>query len=465
MKYALSFFIVGIILLSDRLATGQNLTSATPEGTVVSSQKRLADTPPMGWNSWDCLGWTATEAQVKAAADYMDEHLKHLGYEYIVIDQGWFADSASSSFEAFVHDEISSKPTYTLDSFGRLMPDVIKYPSSKNGKGMKPLADYIHSKGLKFGLHLLRGIPWESVEMDMPIKDSDYSASSIGQPTKGCDWYDGFYGVDMTKPGGQAYYDSVFELFAEWGVDYVKSDDVINETEFLAISKAARNCGRDIVLSVVPANIEWEVLKENCDLARTGHDYWDVWQMLKQAFGDANAYTKYRGDGFWPDLDMLPVGKLGKEISYKGPEERISNFSEDELKTLLSLWYISQSPLMIGGYLPETDTLTLQLLTNEEAVAVSKKSVNSRQIKYRNAMVIWVSDIRNSEDKYLAMFNIWETFKPINMKVAFEQIGINPHKEYVFRDLWSHEDIGTYQKEFMAPVVTHGARLFKVSMK
>ncbi len=443
----------------------KNSAEITEIANIPPLNKKLAETPPMGWNSWDCLGWTASEEQVKACADYMDKHLKHLGYEYIVIDQGWFADSASSSFEAFVHDEISKEPTYHLDTFGRLIPDTTKYPSSKGGFGMKPLADYIHGKGLKFGLHLLRGIPWESAKKNLPISGTKNFAGEIARPDKGCDWYDGFYGVDMTKPGGQEYYNSVFKLFAEWGVDYVKADDMINEAEFLAMSKAARLSGRDIVLSVVPAHIPWETLKENCHLARTGHDYWDVWQMLKEALGHAANYENYRGNGFWPDLDMLPVGKIGIGISYKGPEARISNFTKDELHTLLSLWYITQSPLMIGGYLPETDPLTYELLTNEETVQVNQAGENAKRILLRNAKVIYASDDRISDDKFVAFFNMWETFRPVTIGITWDQIGLEKNTAYHVRDLWARKDLGTFTGGFSAPIITHGAGLYRISKK
>jgi len=456
---------LGIVILFCCISFKTHSVNHSEKAKFSSSKKNLADTPPMGWNSWDCLGWTATENQVKANADYMERHLKDLGYEYIVIDANWFADSLASSFEAFAHETIPTQPKYTMDKYGRLLPDLIKYPSASGGKGFKPLADYIHSKGLKFGVHLMRGIPWEAAEKDMPILGSSQKAKSIAQPDKGCDWYDGFYGVDMTKPGAQEYYDSVFKLLAEWGVDYVKADDVINEAEFMAMSKAAINSGRDILLSVVPANIPWETLKENAHMARTGYDYWDVWQMLKQAFGEANKYSKYRGDGFWPDLDMLPIGKLGKAISYKGPNERISNFTEDELHSLLSLWYISKSPLMIGGYLPETDPITYKLLTNAEALQASNNTTNNRQIKYRNATVMWAADSRDSEDKYLAMFNIWETFSPIDMKVKMGELGLSDKKEYLVRDLWNKKDLGTFKETFSQPIITHGAGLYRFSEK
>jgi hypothetical protein len=451
-------FVIGMVACSTSLKSDKKTNISTID-------KTLAETPPMGWNSWDCLGWTATEEQVKANANYMAKHLKSLGYEYVIIDQNWFADSAACSFEAFVHDEISAEPQYNLDKFGRLLPDTIKFPSAKSGLGFKPLADYIHGLGLKFGVHLVRGIPWEAAKKNMPVLGTAFAANSIAQPDSGCDWYDGFYGVDMTKPGAQEYYNSVFRLFAEWGVDYVKADDMVRESEFLAISKAARLSGRDMVLSVVPANIAWETLKENAHLARTGHDYWDVWQMLKQAFADANQHSKYRGDGFWPDLDMLPIRKIGKAISYKGPEERISNFTPDELHTLLTLWYISKSPLLIGGYLPETDSLTFQLLTNEEAVAVNQNSFNNRQIKFRNAKVAWAADIRGSQDKYLAFFNTWETFRPVTINVTWEELGLNNDEAYLVRDLWEKKDLGTFEKGFSAPIVMHGAGLYSISKK
>jgi len=455
------------MLLAISFAFSQNNSSRrniSSQTIIPPINKLLANKPPMGWNSWDCLGWAATEADVKANADYMAKNLKRLGYEYIIIDQGWFADSIASDFEAFVHERMSVKPHYTMDEFGRLLPDPIKYPSSRGGKGFKPLADYVHSLGLKFGVHLLRGIPWEAAEKNLRIKGTDFCEKAIAQPDKGCDWYDGFYGVDMTKPGAQEYYNSIFKLFAEWGVDFVKADDQVDVPELEGISKAARSCGRDIVLSVVPSSdIPIEVLKKNAHMARTGADFWDVWQMLKVAFPVAADVAKDSGPGFWMDLDMLPIGKIGKKISYKGPEPRISNFNENELHSLLSLVYISRSPLFIGGYLPETDKTTFDLITNEEALAVNRTAINSRQIKFKNAIIIWAADIPNTDDKYLALFNQWESKEPINIKVAFDKLGLSQNSNYKVRDLWAKKDLGTFKTEFSAPIGAHGAGLYKIS--
>lgn len=438
-------------------------TNVTDNKKVPKIDKTLALKPPMGWNSWDCLGWGANEIEVKAAADYMAKNLKDLGYEYIVIDMLWYGDSVASDFEAFVHETIPVKPTYAIDEFGRLLPDPVKFPSSVDGKGFKPLADYIHSLGLKFGLHVLRGIPWQAADKNMTIMGTSISAATIAQPDKGCEWYDGFYGVDMTKPGAQEYYNSQFKLFAEWGVDFVKADDLINVPELEAISKATRLSGRKMVLSVVPDGIPNDVLKENVHMARTGADFWDVWQMVKVGFPVAAKAVKEADTGFWPDLDMLPVGKLGLKISYKGPDPRISNFNKDELHTLLTLWYIARMPLMIGGYLPETDPLTLELLTNKEALEVNRTCVNPRKIKFKNAIIIWAADIPDSKDKYLAFFNQWESKVPVNTKVRFDQIGLESDVEYKVRDLWAKKDLGSYKNEFSSPVPAHGAGLYKIS--
>lgn len=423
--------------------------------------RSMVSKPPMGWNSYDCLGLAAIEAEVRAAAEYMEKNLKHLGYEYVVIDMGWYGDEAATDYDAFVAETIPVKPEYNVDENGRLWPDTVKYPSAVNGQGFKPLADYIHSLGLKFGVHLLRGIPWKASELNLTIKGTGIPASSIAQPDSGCVWYDGFYGVNMKKPGGQEYYNSVFDLFAEWGIDFVKADDMKN-ADIIGMSRAIRQCGRPMVFSVVPNIDNQEVLRENSHMARTGADFWDVWQMLKVGFPVAARAVKNAYPGYYPDLDMLPVGKLGLKISYKGPEPRISNFTPDELHTLLTLWYITRMPLMIGGYLPETDKLTLELLSNEEALAVNRYCVNPRQIKFKNAIIIWAADIPDSEDKYLALFHQWESKKPINIKVQFEQLGLNPGVTYKVRDLWAKKELGSFTDEFSTPINSHGAGLYKI---
>ena len=423
--------------------------------------RTLAEKPPMGWNSWNCYGWTVNEAQVRANAEYMAKNLKKLGYEYIVIDANWYADKEGSDFEAFAHETIPTKPNYAIDQYGRLLPDTIKFPSARGGKGFKPLADYVHSLGLKFGLHLMRGIPWKASENNRKIMGTDLLCSTISQPDSGCVWYDGFYGVDMKKEGSQKYYDSVFQLFADWGLDYVKGDDIVNVPELEAMNKAMRRTQRDMIFSVCPDNIPQEVLRENTHMARTGFDFWDVWEMLKKGFPTANKAVKQQTGGFWPDLDMLPIGKIGIGLSYKGPKARISNFNKNELHTLFSLWYISRMPLMIGGDLPQSDPTTISLLTNEEALEVNRNSTNNRQIKFKNAVIIWAADIPKSEAKYVSFFNQWESIEPVKMKITWQQLGLKG-TEYKVRDLWAKKDLGSFKDGFKTPINAHDAGLYKI---
>lgn len=462
LKFMVFSFFLGVTNVSYARTGQQDIDRILIKDSIPPLDKSLALKPPMGWNSWDCFGWEVTEPEVKAAAQYMHKNLKGLGYEYIVIDMLWYGDKAASNFEDFVQEKIPIKPNYSIDEFGRLLPDPIKFPSSKDGKGFKPLADYVHSLGLKFGVHLMRGIPWQAVDKNMLIKGTTIGAGTIGQPNNGCEWYDGIYGVDMTKPGAQEYYNSVFALLAEWGVDFVKVDDVTNTPELEAISKAIRLTKSDVLLSVVPSDdIPINVLQENVHMARTGIDFWDVWEMLKKGFPVAASAVKQSSPGFWPDLDMLPIGKLGLKISYKGPKPRISNFNKDELHSLLTLWYISRMPLIIGGYLPQTDPLTLKLITNKEALEVNRNSINNRQIKFRNAHIIWAADIPGSNEKYVAFFNQWESVIPIKPSITWKQLGLTG-TAYKVRDLWDNKELGTFKDSFSYPINAHGAGLFKV---
>lgn len=455
----LCFFVGNILFISCK--NSNNKISDLSPNEVPPIDKSLAIKPPMGWNSWDCYGWTINEVQVRANAEYMAKNLKQLGYEYIVIDMMWYGDEKASSFEDFAHETISKTPNYSIDNFGRLLPDTVKFPSARNGQGFKPLADYVHSLGLKLGVHQMRGIPWNATKDNRKILSTNLLASTIAQPDSGCVWYDGMYGVDMKKPGAQEYYNSIYKLYADWGIDFVKVDDVTNVPELEGISKGLRSAGRKMVLSIVPDNLPFEIIKENAHMARTGYDFWDVWEMLKRGFPAANQAIKHTEPGFWPDLDMLPIGKIGIGLSYKGPYARISNFNEKELHTLFSLWYISRMPLMIGGNLPETDPLTLKFLKNDEALEVNRNSTNNRQIMFKNAHIIWAADIPKTEDKYLAFFNQWESIEPINPKITWKQLGLNGN-DYKVRDLWAKKDLGSFKDGFSQPINAHDAGLYKI---
>ncbi len=358
-----------------------------------------APTPPMGWNSWDCFATTVTEQQVKEQAGYMAEHLKSHGWQYIVVDIQWYEPGAKS--HAYRADA-----KLTLDAHGRLLPATNRFPSSTDGRGFKPLADQVHALGLKFGVHLMRGIPRQAVEQNLPILGTPYRAQDIADRSNTCPWNPDMFGVDMTKPGAQAYYDSVFALFAEWGVDYVKVDDISrpylkHQDEIEAVRRAIDRTGRPIVLSLSPGETVLTAaghVAQHANLWRISDDFWDRWLALRDQFARLAAWNPHRRPGAWPDADMLPLGTLVMG-------ERTTRFTADEQRTLMTLWSIARSPLMHGGDLTKTDPATLALLTNAEVLAVNQHSTNNRPLFERDGLVAWVADVPGSPDRYLAVFN------------------------------------------------------------
>ena len=362
-----------------------------------------APTPPMGWNSWDCFGATVTEEQTKANADYMAEHLARHGWQYIVVDIQWYEPQSKGW-------DYARNPKPVLDEYGRLWPVVAKFPSSADGKGFKPLADYVHAKGLKFGVHLMRGIPREAVKRDCRVLGTDVTASAIANTASTCPWNPDMYGVDMSKPGAQAYYDSVFKLLASWDIDYVKVDDLSRpyhpqKPEVEAIRKAIDACGRPIVLSTSPGATPFEVadhVATHANLWRLTDDFWDSWPLLKQEFAICDRWSPYIGPGHWPDPDMLPLGAI-----HVGPQmnKGWTKFTRDEQVTLMTLFCMVRAPLMFGGHLPWNDEHTLSLITNDEVLAVDQRSLNNRQLFRQDDLVGWVADVPDSPDKYLALFN------------------------------------------------------------
>jgi hypothetical protein len=356
-----------------------------------------APAPPMGWNSWDAFGTTVTEAQTKQQADYMAAHLKAHGWQYVVVDIQWYEPSSQG------HEYREGAPL-TMDGFGRLLPAPNRFPSSANGAGFKPLADYVHSLGLRFGVHLMRGIPRQAVAGRTPVTGTRHTADQVADRSSICPWNPDMYGVDMTKPGAQEYYDSVYALLASWGVDFVKVDDIsrpyhdhASETE--AIRKAIDRTGRPIVLSLSPGETALTAadhVRQHANMWRISDDFWDRWLALYEQFGRLERWNPHRRQGAWPDPDMIPFGWLGT---------RATRFTRDEQVTLLTLWSISRSPLMHGGDLTKTDDATLSMLTNDEVLAVDQRSENNRPLFNRDELIAWIADVPGSPDKYLAVFN------------------------------------------------------------
>lgn len=366
--------------------------------------RQWAQTPPMGWNSWDCFGPTVVESEVKANADYMAQHLKEYGWEYIVVDIRWFVENDKAG------GYNQTDPRYVIDEYGRYTPAVNRFPSAANGAGFKPLADYIHSKGLKFGIHLMRGLPKQAAHRKLPVLGTDgITCDMISNNDSACTWLRDNYKVDCTKPGAQEYYNSCFNMYAQWGVDYVKIDDLsrpYHQGEIELIRRAIDQCGRPIVLSLSPGETPLNAMEHvvtHANMWRTVDDFWDNWDQLNYQFKVCAKWAPYIAPGTWPDADMLPLGKIS--IRGERGQERWCGLTKDEQYTMMNLWYIFKSPLMLGGDLPQNDEFTNNLLTNRDILYMHHYSVHNREVSNHDNQILWSADDPNSDAKYVAVFN------------------------------------------------------------
>ncbi len=415
-----------------------------------------APTPPMGWNSWDCYGPTVTEAEVKANADYMAKNLKEFGWEYIVVDIRWYVENDHPG------GYNQKDPVYVMDEYGRMTPALNRFPSAAEGKGFKPLADYIHSLGLKFGIHVMRGVPVMAVQKNTPIPGTGVKAQDIYSPENQCPWLKDMYTIVAGKEGAQEYYNSILKLYASWDVDFVKVDDLSGHlAEIEMVRKAIDNCGRPMVLSLSPSGNKVEdadFLRDNANMWRTTGDFWDNWPDLKDEFEVCNRWSSFNGPGYYPDADMLPLGRIG--IRAERGEPRWSRFTKDEQYTLMTLFSIFRSPLMFGGDLPLNDEFTLSLITNREVLNANQNSRNGNQLFRENDLIAWTADDPATGDKYLALFNASDKPGETTITVSFEQMGLKG--AHTVTDLWSGEKTGKFRNNFSAPINSHGAGLYRI---
>lgn len=423
----------------------------------AQSSAPLAHLPPMGWNSWDSFGTAVTEADVRANADYMAAHLKAHGWKYVVVDIQWYNPTAKG------HTYIPGAKL-DIDSYGRLIPSINRFPSAAQGAGFKPLADYIHSLGLLFGIHIMRGIPKQAVEANLPIFGSSLHARDIADSENLCVWNPDMMGVDTTKPGAQAYYDSLAALYASWGVDFIKADDMASHlyqpAEIRALSLAIRKSGRPMVLSLSPGPApisEVEFFRRWAQMWRISDDFWDSWPSLKEQFPRARDWAPLARPGAWPDADMLPLGKIGSPDEHG--QRRWTNFTHDEQITLMTLWSMMRSPLIFGGDLPANDDFTLALITNPEVLGVDQHSLNNHQVSESPSLIVWTADVPGSSDKYVALFNLGDA--PIDAALPWKDLQL-AFSTATVRDLWLHRDLGNTARA-SAALPPHGAVLFRVS--
>ena len=411
----------------------------------------------MGWNSWDCYGAAVTEDIVRKNADFMAKHLKKYGWEYITVDIQWYEPDVKTH-------EYTPFAKLCIDEYSRVIPAENRFPSSAGGKGFAPLAEYVHSLGLKFGIHIMRGIPRQAVYERTKIKGTDKTAADIAKTDSICAWNTDMYGVDPAKPGAKEYYDSIFELYASWGVDFIKCDDIARElpkeeSELIMLSDSLKNCGRDMVLSLSPGPAlleKAELYKQVSNMWRITDDFWDNWQLLYNMFERCEKWAPHNGAGHWADADMLPIRYIKQDYS----PDITTQFTKDEQVTMLTLWSIFRSPLIIGGEMTKFDDFTMSLLTNEGILKMHRNARHSHQVWRRemngSEIVLWTAaDAEGGQ--YAALFNIGENAADIS--VPLTELEIYEAKDIT--ELWSNEAF--HADNISADLAPHSARAYYLS--
>lgn len=414
-------------------------------------------TAPMGWNSWDCYGAAVTEDIVRKNADFMAKHLKKYGWEYITVDIQWYEPDVKTH-------EYTPFAKLCIDEYSRVIPAENRFPSSAGGKGFAPLAEYVHSLGLKFGIHIMRGIPRQAVYERTKIKGTDKTAADIAKTDSICAWNTDMYGVDPAKPGAKEYYDSIFELYASWGVDFIKCDDIARElpkeeSELIMLSNSLKGCGRDMVLSLSPGPAlleKAELYKQVSNMWRITDDFWDNWQLLYNMFERCEKWAPHNGAGHWADADMLPIGYIKQDYS----PDITTQFTKDEQVTMLTLWSIFRSPLIIGGEMTKFDDFTMSLLTNEGILKMHRNARHSHQVWRRemngSEIVLWTAADEEG-GQYAALFNIGENSADISVPLTELEI----YEEKDITELWSNEAF--HADNISADLAPHSARVYYLS--
>lgn len=377
--------------------------------------------PPKGWNSWDVYGASVTEEEVKRNAEYLSKYLKRYGYEYVTVDIQWYEPTEDS---AKYHDFAP----LIMDKYARLVPDPKRFPSAKNNMGFKILADYIHNLGLKFGIHIMRGIPRQAVYQDTPIKGTMKTARDIAVNNI-CSWNSDMFGVNVDLPEGQAYYDSIIDLYSSWGVDFIKCDDIAYsrslgntyKKEIKALRRAIDRNGRSIVLSLSPSPAPVKnalFFQKNANMWRITDDFWDQWDLLLNMFKLADIWSQYSAIGTWPDCDMLPLGHIALRS--------------------------------VGSELPDLDKKTLNMLTKSFLLDIDNNEIYKGQQYRDNKFIVWLSQTKNH--KYIAVFNISEHNLTIPEKIKIKyglldkNINLWNDQEFMELDLVSH-DVAIFEVE------------------
>lgn len=424
----------------------------------------IGKTPPMGWNSYDSYCIYLDEKQAMANVEAFAEKLKPYGYEYFVIDDGWFGEYELQE-GTMIPTSFDAKKV-NINEYGLLQPSNVFFPH-----GLKPIVERCHALGFKFGIHLLRGIPRQAVKQNTLVKETKYRAVDIVDTINVCDWSTINYGVDMNKPGAQEFYNSLVNQLADWGVDFIKYDDIVPyPKEIEAVENAIAQCGRPILLSLSPGDLVIDSavdIYQKANMLRVTGDIWDNQQSIDATF---DAMRKWQGNKFtnlWIDMDMIPFGQLQLTVpkpegfdeatmdKYEVIEEqktgkyqdmiilggngfhRWSKLSKDQMRTFITQRAISASPLMVSGDLLTMDRFSLELLTNKNMIDCNQNGVMGKLISDTDSIEVWKANQKDSQNSWIAIFNRKVLDKSVHL--TNDLLGIDSGNSIV--DIWNNVNI------------------------
>ena len=382
------------VLIAALLTFLQGSCSTAPAQTkAAQSARQLAPTPPMGWNSWNKFGCDVSEQLIRETADAMvSSGMQAAGYQYVNIDDCWQVSRASD---------------------GTIVADPARFPS-----GIKALADYVHSKGLKLGVY-----------------------TDAGRLT--C----------QKRPGSFDHELQDAKTYAAWGVDYVKvdwcySEGLDPEVQYAKFRDALAQAGRPIVFSICDWGVKapWKWGPATGNLWRTTGDISDHYDRMSVIGFSQNGLEKFAGPGHWNDPDMLEVGNGSME--------------PDEYRTHMALWVLLAAPLLAGNDLRSMTAETKELLMNREVIAVDQdpKGVQGHRMWDEGPLEIWVKPLAD-QSQAVGLFNRGESALSITLNLR--ALGMSgPAK---LRDLWEHKDLGPVQDSYTAEVPKHGVMMLRVS--
>ena len=370
---------------------------------LVHSEK-----PPMGWNTWNVYLGVPDENILRKSADYMSRNLLSSGYEYFVIDALWYSNDTTGE--------------WSFDEYGRLQPDSRKFPH-----GILSFSDYVHSLGLKFGIHMMRGMNIRIINQGCKIKDTDVSVDDIIDYNSPCSWSGSWYGVKTDSPYAQSWYNSIVSQFAEWKVDFIKYDDLgspLHKEEIMFIENAINKSGRDMVLSLSPGNraetADAEFYSTHSTMWRITGDFWDNQMNFTRCFDKIAEWNKYIHNIGWPDADMLPLGWICEKPHVSGDEPRICRFTDEEIKSLMTLFSIAKSPLFLTCNLLRNTDDFLSVQTQPDCIFLNQ--YGSPEILQSDCEThVWHSEAGDTD--YLAAFNRSESERDIEVKIPKKLAG------------------------------------------